>query len=139
MSFTIACAKCGFQAQHTSRFCPRCGNNIAAQMGLHSIIACEECGFQVQSTGKSCPRCGNNVASYMKGKLTQMITLLLVMLKGDGASDSYLKTLFDEITTDIANLMPADPTIEEVERATVAITYKYPTVFIKLTDLLKNK
>lgn len=51
------CAKCGAVLSEGAKFCPECGEKVAA-VGASGCVVCPACGNTV-SAGKFCPECGH--------------------------------------------------------------------------------
>lgn len=55
-SAKIKCAKCGALMRSDAKFCPECGQPVAAKP-----VKCSKCGAEVSGAAKFCPECGQKL------------------------------------------------------------------------------
>lgn len=60
---TALCRSCGAQIKQSAKFCPECGQAVAA------TVACTQCNKQISAEAKFCPECGapRNSETVCKG------------------------------------------------------------------------
>jgi membrane protease subunit (stomatin/prohibitin family) len=58
----VVCPKCNAQVPAGTRFCPSCGNTMAAPAAPTATTPCPKCGQPVAAGQKFCPNCGASTA-----------------------------------------------------------------------------